>query len=252
VIDCHTGAFHSWKWEWTTPMLRWICRRAAAALVHTEFDETLVRSWGAPVLLVPDDVPDPGQATPSRQATRPCVVVAGSLDQNEPVAMTLAAAALLPEVDVRLTGDPQRVLATVQRAAPPNAVFTGWLDYSRFLGELVTANVVAVFSTDPYIMNRAAFEAVGLRRPLVLSDLEGLRARFGQGALFSPNEPEAMAATLRQALQQQEELARRSAQLRGHLVAQHQQAIARLKTVLEVAPPPAPSPAAHNIGTLGT
>ena len=42
-------------------------------------------------------------------------------------------------------------------------------------------------------MNRAAFEAVGLGRPLVLTDFPGLRERFGEAALLSTNEPARMA-----------------------------------------------------------
>ena len=110
--------------------------------------------------------------------------------------------------------------------------FTGWLAYPDFLGELMAAHVVGVFSTDPHIMNRAAFEAVGLARPLVLSDLPGLRRRFGEAALMSANEPEAMAATLTVALQAREELAMRSARLRPRLREQHAQALARLRNVL--------------------
>ena len=99
----------------------------------------------------------------------------------------------MPEVEVLLTGDTNRVPARVRHTASANAVFTGWLPYSTFLGELLSADAVAVFSTDPHIMNRAAFESVGLGRPLVLSDHAGLRERFGAAALFAPNRPAAMA-----------------------------------------------------------
>jgi glycosyltransferase involved in cell wall biosynthesis len=161
-------------------------------------------------------------------------VVAGSLDGNEPVAAVIEAARLAPEVEFRLTGDERRVPLAVRQGAPDNAIFTGWLDYTKFLGELVSANVVAVFSTDPHIMNRAAFEAVGLERPLVLSDLPGLRSRFGPAALFSPNDPPAMADAVLQALGRQEELAARSRELQAHLRAQHQRALAQLSSMLQL------------------
>jgi glycosyltransferase involved in cell wall biosynthesis len=239
VVDCHTGAFHSWKWRWSMPLIKLACRRAVAALVHTRGDEDMVAAWGATTLSVPDDVPDPSLASPAPQFDRPCVVVAGSLDGNEPVAATLEAAALVPELSLRLTGDPQHVPAAVRRSAPENVVFTGWLDYPRFLAELLAADVVAVFSTDPHIMNRAAFETVGLGRPLVLTDFPGLRARFGDAALFASNDPQMMASALRQALREQDELAAKSGELQVRLRAQHQEAIARLKAMLDAPPPPA-------------
>jgi len=234
VIDCHTGAFHSWKWRWSAWLLRPVCRHAAAALVHTLEDEELVKAWGARALLLPDDLPAPRQASPLPRPPGLRAVVAGSLDGNEPVAAVIEAARLAPEVEFRLTGDERRIPLAVRQGAPDNAIFTGWLDYTKFLGELVSANVVAVFSTDPHIMNRAAFEAVGLERPLVLSDLPGLRSRFGPAALFSPNNPRAMADAVLLALGRQEELAARSKELQVHLRAQHQRGLARLSAMLQL------------------
>jgi glycosyltransferase involved in cell wall biosynthesis len=142
------------------------------------------------------------------------------------VATVLEAAALMPDVEVRLTGDVARVAPGVRSRAPANAVLTGFLPYAQFLGELRAADVVAVFSTDRRIMNRSAFEAVGLGRPLVLSDLPGLRTRFGSGALFAINEPAAMAAAIRQAL------AERSRVLGLRLRTQRDDAMAQLRVLL--------------------
>lgn len=232
VVDSHTGAFRGWKWRWSLRVHRLLALAATAVLVHTEADEDLVRSWGASVILLPDELPDVDQARPVPRSDRPRVVVAGSLDSKEPVAATLEAARLLPDVDLLLTGDTRRLPAATLSRAPSNVVFTGWLDYGRFLGELLAANVVAVFSTDPRIMNRAAFEAIGMGRPLVLSNLPGLRARFGPAALFAPNEPQAMAEAIREAVLRQDELSELSVRLRPRLEAQHEQAVTRLKAML--------------------
>lgn len=232
VIDCHTSIFHSRKWRWSCFLLRPAFRQAAAVLTHTNEDEQLVRGWGGAALLLPDDLPKVEQAQAQPSPPRPRIVVAGSLDGFEPVEATLAAARLLPEADVHFTGLPTRIPSSVRRAAPDNAVFTGWLDYPRFLGELLGADVVAVFSTDPHIMNRSAFEAIGMGRPLVLSDLPGLRSRFGEAALFSANDPQAMAAVLRRALAEQEDLTVKSVWLRGRLQAHHVNAVRRLQSML--------------------
>jgi glycosyltransferase involved in cell wall biosynthesis len=233
VIDCHTSSFYSWRWRWSLPVLKLVCKTAVAALVHTLEDLDRVGGWGVRALLFPDEVPDVSQARPQPPAARPTVVVAGSLDPFEPIEATLDAARLLPDVELRFTGYPHRVPEAARRAAPANAVFTGWLDYPRFLGELLAAHAVAVFSTDPHIMNRAAFEAIGLGRPLVLSDIPGLRGRFGQAALFSANEPAAMAAAIRRAIEQRDELAATSTQLQSTLRAQHRDAVVQLAAMLE-------------------
>jgi len=238
VVDCHTAALHSPKWGWTLPLHRLLFCRADTVLVHTEEDEARVGGWGVQVLLLPDDLPDADQADPCLRSTSvPRVVVAGSFDRNEPVAVALAAAALLPDMEVRLTGDVRRLPSKLRSKAPANAVFTGYLPYARFLGELLTADVVAAFSSDRHIMNRAAFETVGLGRPLVLSDVPGLRARFGEAALFCQNEAVAMAEAIRQAHRERQDLADRSQVLRRRLQAQRDAAVAELRSMMEMACP---------------
>jgi glycosyltransferase involved in cell wall biosynthesis len=232
VVDCHTSAFHSNKWAWARPLHRWLLKRAAVALLHTEELERLVAEWGARALLVPDDLPDVTEAAPADRSPSG-VVVAGSLDENEPVAEAIEAAKFLPSVRFHFTGDPDQLTGRIRSDAPDNVVFTGYLRYPLFLRELLASEVVAVFSTDPRIMNRAAFEAVGLSRPLVLSDLPALRSRFSGGALFCRNEPEAMAATLAEALGHQRELADRSVALRAKLTAQREQSMQRLLAIID-------------------
>jgi glycosyltransferase involved in cell wall biosynthesis len=233
VVDCHTGAFHSKKWAWARPLHRWLLRRVRVVLLHTEELEALVRTWGARTLLVPDDLPTAAEAREQPRGLNSRVLIAGSLDSNEPVATVIDAARLLPEIEFRFTGDPGVLPGSLIAGAPANVVFTGYLAYPVFLGELNAADIVGVFSCDPRIMNRAAFEAVGLGRPLVLSDLPGLRGRFAAAALFSANEPAAIADAISHAFDSKEELARRSVSLQVKLRAQRDEALGRLQSIIE-------------------
>jgi glycosyltransferase involved in cell wall biosynthesis len=233
VVDCHTGAFHSRKWAWARPLHRWLLRRVRVVLLHTAELEALVSTWGARALLLPDDLPSADEASPQARAAGRRVLIAGSFDSNEPVAAVVDAARLLPGVEFRFTGDPSLLPAKLRAEAPANVVLTGYLAYPIFLGELLAADVVGVFSTDPRIMNRAAFEAVGLGCPLVLSDLPGLNERFGSAALFSGNEPAAIADAVAHALDNERELAGRSVALQAQLRAQRDSAVARLQSIID-------------------
>jgi glycosyltransferase involved in cell wall biosynthesis len=237
VVDSHTGAYQGRKWGWSRPLHRWVFRRALVVAHHTKEETDEARGWGVNALCVPDDLPNPGEAAHVSRTSTPRIVVAGSFDANEPVAAVLAAAALLDEVEVRLTGDPARLPPGVRSGAPVNAVFTGYLAYDLFLGELAAADVVGVFTADDpeitYRVNRASFEAIGLGRPLVLSDVPGNRRRFGEAALLAAADPASMAAALRLALNRREELAARSRTLGRQLEEQRQLAVARLRAVVE-------------------
>jgi len=233
LMDCHTDAFQSRKWAWSRPIHRWISRRAVVVTLHTEAMAEEVRRWGATAILLPDDLPSASEAAACPRPTRPRVVVAGALDAQEPVALVVEAARRLPGVEVRLTGDERRVPAEVRAAAPPNLMFTGWLDYPRFLGELLAADVVAAFSSDPGIMNRAAFEAIGLGKALVLTDFIGLRERFGSAAIYTDNDAGAMAEALLQALRERDTMELRSVAAQNRLRTQWEVALDQLKHLLD-------------------
>jgi glycosyltransferase involved in cell wall biosynthesis len=233
AIDCHTSTLHDWKWRWSRPVQRWLFRRVDAVLVHTEADQALLRRWGLDPLLLPDDLPNASEAAPLLRPPLPRrVLVAGSFAWDEPVKETLAAAALLPELEFRLTGDPARVPHDIRASAPSNVVFTGYLPYPRFLAELLHADVVAVLTTDPDIMNRAAFETVGLERPLVLSDLPQLRARFAPAAVFCRNDGRDIARAINTALGESERVVADIRQLRLRLTEQRETSLARLRSIL--------------------
>ncbi|HEV3235135.1 MAG TPA: glycosyltransferase [Candidatus Dormibacteraeota bacterium] len=232
VIDCHTEAFHSRRWGWALPIHRWLCRRAAAVTLHNDVMYQEAEAWGAPAVLLPDELPDPGLASPVVAPAGPQVVVAGSLDTQEPIAEALEAARLVPGVEFLVTGDTARLPAGMVENAPANVTFTGWLDYGRFLGHLAAADVVAAFSLDPHIMNRAAFEAIAVGRPLVLSAHEGLQSRFGEAAVYCANSAPAMAAAIEQAIDSADQLALRAKTAQGRLQADRETGINRLKLTL--------------------
>jgi len=238
VVDCHApGSLDAHRWRWARPLHRLLLPRCRVALVRTRPNEAMLVAWGAPALLLTDDVPQ--IPTPPVPGDGAHVLVAGSLDASEPVATALTAAALLPDLRFAFTGDTSRLPDGVVASAPPNVTFTGYLPYREFLAAVADSAVVAVFTDDPDVHTpRAAFEAVGAGRPLVLLDYPGPRSTFGSAAVFARCEPGAMAGAVARAVAEHEVLASRSRALAARLREQRADGLARLRTVLS--PPAAP------------
>jgi glycosyltransferase involved in cell wall biosynthesis len=234
VLDCHPpGAFDLPKWAWARPLHRILAARSFAVLLHTRPNFELVESWGGRALLLIDDLSTGAEASQPPAGTAAEVVVAGSFDANEPVASALAAAKLLPEITFAFTGDPKLLPSSIRSAVPANVRLTGYLPHAEFLGLLKSADVVAVLSNDPHIFTpRAAFESVGLGRPVILLDLPGVRSRFEDAAIFTSPDAESIAAAICRALEERMALAEKSRARGAELRAERFVALERLLKIL--------------------
>lgn len=201
VIDAHPTAFGAKGHvvsRLTLPLHARLARRAAAVLVASEPWAEIARGWGANAIVV-HEAPE-FELAERPVNDQPVCVFPGIFGGDEPVDELIAAARRLPELQVRIFGDVSRARPGLVETAPDNVVFTGWLDAGAYRSEMQNADFVVALTTEPASIMRAACEAVYLGRPMVVTDSEPLRAAFPH-AVFSVNEPRALAAALRQAIE---------------------------------------------------
>jgi len=208
VIDAHTGAFMGAPWDrlpWIQPFFT---KRALATVVTNERLAELVRAHGGRPIVVPD--------VPTEQAARGSaalgpgfhVVFVASFGLDEPLAEVVAAARALPDVTFHVTGKPKPQHAELLRDLPGNVVLTGFLSREQYLATVASADVVLALTTRDHTMQRAAYEAVYLGTPVVVSDWPILRQNFEGAAVFTANDPESLTRALERARVE-------AAQLRG-------------------------------------
>ena len=182
VLDAHSGAFLNARWKRFQWIQNALCRRAAATLVHNEHVAGLVHDAGGHAITVPDvPIVFPEQHTYRRPAGF-LVAVVCSFNYDEPVDCILEAAAQLPEVQFRITGNPKHLDASVAARIPPNAQLTGFLSTADYGALLSTADVVLTLTTNDHTMLRGAYEAIYQGTPVVVSDWPILRREFATGA----------------------------------------------------------------------
>lgn len=201
LLDSHTSSFGvkgNAVARRTLGITRWLARRSAGVMVTTTSWVTEVQSWGATGLVV-HEAPPAWEVGPRVAGARPQVLFVGVFSEDEPVDAVVAAAALLPEVDLLVTGDVTRAPAGLVDGAPANVSFTGFLDQRAYRRALEAADVVVALTTEPTSVMRAAYEAVYARRALVVSDWPTLREVFPL-AHHAHNDAEALADGVRTAL----------------------------------------------------
>jgi len=147
----------------------------------------------------PPHVPrDAAIATDSRRVCVPFIFT-----RDEPVEVLLAAARHLPDVEFRVTGNPDRLPREME--IPPNITLVGFLDRELFQKEIQDSDVVLVLSTEPQSVMRTAYEAIRLGRPLVVSDTKATREYFPY-AIHAENSGSAVSTAVRTALEEGDDL----------------------------------------------
>jgi glycosyltransferase involved in cell wall biosynthesis len=199
VMDSHPSAFGAKgkrTLERLQPLHRWLARRAAAVLVTTPARAAEVQSWGGTGLVVHEA---PATFPPPARGPATAVLFVGVFAPDEPVDAVVAAAAAVPEVEFRLTGDPTQAPPGLLEALPPNVTCVGYLDADTYATEIAAATLILTLTTEPSSVMRSAYEAVYARVPLITSDTPVLRDVFPY-ALHCESTPESIATAVREGL----------------------------------------------------
>jgi glycosyltransferase involved in cell wall biosynthesis len=185
-IDAHSAAFYHPRWKNILFIKRFFCRRARATLVTNGVLEAAVRSWNAPVLVVPDVPIRFREPEPYPLPERPAITLVCTFADDEPVHLLFAAARELPEVPFFVTGDPAQADPALLASRPANVTLTGFIPRARYVGLLQGSAAIMTLTTDDNTMQRGAYEAIYLGKPVITVDHSFLRREFASGTVHVP------------------------------------------------------------------
>jgi glycosyltransferase involved in cell wall biosynthesis len=207
VGDLHTGALRNPRWRWALRPTLWVLRRRGAAIVTTgvlraECERAGVRTAVANDLVQPLAAPADAAARAAQLRARlgvdRFVLAPLGYGNDEPIGELMAAARLLPDVVLVLTGEPP---AALRGRAPENVRFSGYLDRDDLDAAFDAAEAVVALTVREETMQRAAYEALGFRRPLVVSGTRALRAFYEDAAVYVAPTHESIAGGIETARQ---------------------------------------------------
>lgn len=232
-IDAHTGAFEGTPWAKIRGLQFFLSRQAEVTAVTNGYLQGLVEGTGGRTLLVPD-VPTELEAPARRDFGDGFhAVYVASFSSDEPIDVVIEAARLAPEVTVWLTGKPKGRAIDLLKQPPPNVKLLGFLSREDYLSALAGADVVVALTTRDHTMQRAAYEAIYLGTPVVVSDWPILRENFQEGALWVENDGHSLADAWRTAIPQRDELRRRAEVLRQKKLSRWRENYGRIIELLE-------------------
>jgi len=183
VIDAHTGAFLDGPWNRLTFLQRFVSWRAVTTVVTNRHLQEIVEAWGADATIV-TDVPVCFAEPEAVRLDGDCTMtLVASFCPDEPIESFFEAAARMPDVRFYVTGDDRDVDPAIREKKPSNVSFTGFLPDSRYVGQLQASDAVLALTTRDHTMQRAAYEAIYLGKPVLTSDFAVLRETFPKGTV---------------------------------------------------------------------
>lgn len=180
VIDSHPAAFglEGVRVDRAMlPVLAWLAKRVRGCIVATGDLAGTVQAWGGRALVLHEPPPPAPPYHPVSPA-RPSVLFVCTFAPDEPVAAVVEAARRLPAIEFRITGDTRRRPAGLERAAPPNVTWLGFLGVDGYWRALGEASVILSLTDREQAVLRSAHEAVYARRPLVITDWPHMKKLF--------------------------------------------------------------------------
>lgn len=200
VVDAHTGLFDDPRWTWLAALTRRLSRAAISTIVTSEHLQDVVSQWRANSAVIGTVPVEFGDFEAPVFESGVHVVVVNTFSVDEPVDEVVKAAAILPQINFHVTGSLKHSRTSLSQVAPANLNFTGWLTEAQYGGLLRAADVVVCLTTHNHTMQRGAYEAMALSRPLVTSDWPILRTNFNKGTMFTDNSAADIASAIDKAL----------------------------------------------------
>jgi glycosyltransferase involved in cell wall biosynthesis len=187
VIDAHTGAFVDLRWRRLLFLHRFFSYHALTTIVTNRYLQRIVLSWRAKATIVTDvpvNFPPPTIPLVNGKCNMTFV---SSFTRDEPLECFLRAAQELPDIHFFVTGDWRDADPRILKRKPQNVELTGFLPDSDYVGLLLASAAVISLTREDHTMQRGAYEAVYLGKPVITSNFGILRETFDQGAVYVQN-----------------------------------------------------------------
>lgn len=241
ALDSHPGAFGGHGDNVSArllPVHRYLARRAVVTLVTAQSWVETVKEWGGRGMVV-HEAPGPWgslENAPRETGNRPRALFVSRFSSDEPIDQAVAAAALVPEIDLLVTGPLEDLPPELEQGAPGNVSFVGFLPAAQYETLVASSDVVIGLTTEPTSVMRCACEAVYARKPLVVSDWPLCRELF-PFAVPVGNDAASIAQGLRRAVTSLSELEARAERARSVQMARWDSQLAGLVAALGLVQP---------------
>lgn len=236
VVDRHSNfkfdtlGSKSLKYRGFHALSRYSLRTADLTIVTNRYLADVVEAHGGRALVLPDAIPGAPRIQSVDLGPGHHILYVCSFDADEPVALVLEAAALLPDdVQIHVTGDSSRADPAVLAVAPENVRWLGFVSEQDYWGTMSAVDVVLTLTTQDHTLQCGAYEGVSVGVPLVFADHAAMRTHFHKGAVPTVLTPQDLASALVDAIADNARLRTEVSDLKQELMRQWELDVAPLE-----------------------
>jgi glycosyltransferase involved in cell wall biosynthesis len=144
----------------------------------------MVNAWGATAIIV-QDVPinSPNPVLPLITTETSLFVICSFHTDDEPVIEIFKSAEKLPKIQFFVSGDHTRLPKSILELKPANIHFTGFISREEYTGYIARCDAVIALTNRDHTMQRGAYEAIYLGKPVITSNFPILKKSFYKGAV---------------------------------------------------------------------
>jgi len=161
---------------------------ADITIVTNSFLADLVTELKGNPYVLPDMIPDLSSTQKKNLKGRFNILLISSFGSDEPISEVLDAirSVNINNVIIYITGNTNKLDKTIVQTAPPNVIFTGFLEEQDYINMLFSVDAIMVLTTSDACMLCGCYEAISACKPLITSNKDVLREYFTE-AVFVDN-----------------------------------------------------------------
>lgn len=178
------------KWRFFHFLSKYTVKNADITIVTVDSLKKLVNEWGGCGVVLQDKIP---HITTEKGNNKKLdgnfnIVCVSTFVADEPIfEIVKAARAIDNNIHIYMTGKYQNFpqIEELQKIKPANVTFTGFISEHDYVQLLNSADGIMVLTILDELLTCGAYEAVALKKPMILSNTEALSSYFFKGAVYA-------------------------------------------------------------------
>lgn len=238
IVDAHNAGIRPLNGEnrALNALANYIVRHADITIVTNDNLATIVKSRGGTPFVLPDRIPEFEGCPPEKSDLRGRfnVFFICTFSDDEPFLEVIGAGKLLEKNTViYISGNPKSRIGKIKAEIPDNVVPTGYLPEDEYLRMMSSCDLILDLTTREDCLVCGAYEALGMGKPMLLSDTAVNRAYFRKGVLYTDNSSRDIAEKIQIAMRSIGEMTEAAKDLKNELMDGWEQKRAELEDRLE-------------------